>query len=64
MSGGAKIQRVKELAKREREKVTGSAAGWMGFLDTACRVYKYSFADQLLIHAQKPDATACAEIRI
>ena len=33
MSGGAKIQRVKELAKREREKVTGSAAGWMGFLD-------------------------------
>ena len=42
MSGGAKIQRVKELAKREREKVTGSAAGWMGFLDTACRVYKYS----------------------
>lgn len=48
MSGGAKIQRVKELAKREREKVTGSAAGWMGFLDTACRVYKYSFADQLL----------------
>ena len=64
MSGRTKIQRVKELAKREREKVTGSAAGWMGFLDTACRVYKYSFADQLLIHAQKPDATACAEIRI
>ena len=35
---------------------------YMSFLDTAAHNYKYSFEDQLLIHAQKPEATACAEI--
>ncbi len=35
---------------------------YMSFLDTAAHNYKYPFKDQLLIHAQKPEATACAEI--
>ena len=64
MRSGRKIEEVKELAAYETEKITKGASGWMDFLDTACRVYKYSFADQLLIHAQRPEATACAEIRI
>ena len=64
MRSGRKIEEVKELAAYEMEKITKGASGWMDFLDTACRVYKYSFADQLLIHAQRPEATACAEIRI
>lgn len=64
LRSGRKIEEVKELAAYEMEKITKGASGWMDFLDTACRVYKYSFADQLLIHAQRPEATACAEIRI
>jgi hypothetical protein len=40
--------------------VAQSPQAWMLYLDTASRMYRYSFQDQLLIHAQKPEATACA----
>ena len=36
---------------------------WTDYLTTASRLYKYPFADQLMIYAQRPDATACAELR-
>ena len=49
-------QTVKELSSRPEK--------YMLFLDTAANNYKYSFSDQVLIFAQKPDATACAEIDI
>ena len=37
---------------------------WTDYLTTASRLYKYSFADQLMIYAQRPDATACADFDI
>jgi len=58
-----KLEKVKELAAQETEKITSSPSAWMDFLDTACRVYKYPFEDQILIHAQRPDATACADLK-
>ncbi len=36
----------------------------MDYMDTASRLYRYSFSDQLLIHAQRPDATACASLEL
>lgn len=57
-----KLERIKKLAADEAGKITGSPSAWMGFLDTACRIYKYNFEDQVLIHAQRPDVTACAEL--
>ena len=36
----------------------------MSYLDVAARLYRYSFTDTLLIHAQRPDATACAELEL
>ena len=41
--------------------ITGGHAAWTAFLSTVSRNYKYSFADQVLIHAQRPDASACAD---
>ena len=37
---------------------------WMNYLDTAARLYRYPFMDQLLIHAQRPKATACASLEL
>lgn len=56
-----KLQFYSELAARAADAVTEKRGNWMRFLDTAARLYKYSFPDQLMIHAQRPDATACAE---
>ena len=54
-----------ELYAQKAEKVTtqltGSWQEWAGFLTTASRLYKYPFHEQLMIYAQRPDATACAE---
>ena len=44
--------------------VTGSVKEWTGFLQSAARLYKYSYPEQLLIYAQRPDATACASYEI
>ena len=60
----SKYQLVSELAKRTTRDVTQSGRAWKQYLDTAARVYKYSFDDQLLIYAQRPDATACASMEL
>ena len=56
-------QTVSELAADTSRRVTKSPEEWQKFLTTAARFYKaYDFDDQLLIYAQKPDATACADM--
>ena len=49
-----------QLAEDTAWHVTGDWQRWAGFLSTAARLYKYSYPDQLMIYAQRPDATACA----
>ena len=58
----SKYQIITELAAITARDITSSAGKYMAFLTTAANNFKYSFRDQLLIYAQKPDATACAEI--
>ena len=58
----SKYQIITELAASTARDITSSAGKYMAFLTTAANNFKYSFRDQLLIYAQKPDATACAEI--
>lgn len=60
----AKINEIRAMAENHACEVSRSPRDWMGFLDTAARLYRYSFADNLLIHAQKPEATACAELEV
>ena len=58
-----KWQTISELAADTSRKVTHSPEDWCRFLTTAARFYKaYDFDNQLLIYAQKPDATACADM--
>ena len=58
----SKYRIIVEAAERETKEITSSVERYMSFLDTAAQNYKYSFQEQVLIHAQKPSATACAEI--
>lgn len=60
----AKINDIRFLARETAKEVSGSPRDWMGYLDTASRLYRYPFSDTLLIHAQRPDATACAELEV
>ena len=53
-----------ELSKQTARDLSSSPGKYMSFLVTAANNYKYTFADQILIHAQKPSATACAEIEM
>ncbi len=50
-----------QLAEDTAKQLTGSHERWTAFLTTAARVYKYPYTEQLMIFAQRPDATACAE---
>ncbi len=50
-----------QMAEDTAKELTGSYQRWTAFLTTAARVYKYSYTEQLMIFAQRPDATACAE---
>ena len=59
-----KVNDIRELAQRNAQYVSNSPRDWMGYLDVAARLYRYSFSDTLLIHAQRPDATACAEMKL
>ena len=59
-----KLQKISELANKTAQAVTRDANGWMRYLDTASRLYKYPFDEQLLIYAQRPDATACASMEL
>ena len=58
----AKYQLITELYRRTGRGVTRNPQAWQGFLSSACRNYKCRFDEQLLIYAQRPDATAVAEI--
>ena len=55
---------IRELAQQNARYVSNSPQDWMSYLDVAARLYRYSFTDTLLIHAQRPDATACAEMEL
>ena len=57
----SKLQDIRDLAQEHAVSVSGSPRDWMDYMDTASRLYRYSFSDQLLIHVQHPEATACAE---
>ena len=59
-----KLQAYKTMAVQHTAAITGSFDTWTAFLRTAARIYKYSFLEQLMIHVQRPDATACAEYRL
>ena len=59
-----KMQMVSELADQTARDVTQGEREWKQYLGTAARLYKYPFDDQLLIYAQRPDATACASMGI
>ena len=50
-----------QLAEETAGRITASREAWKGFLTTSARLYKYPYEDQLMIYAQRPDATACAE---
>lgn len=50
------------MARDHAKHVGESPESWTGYLDTAARLYQYPFMDALLIHAQRPDATVCAEL--
>lgn len=60
----AKLQLITELSERTAISITKKPDSWTGFLRTAAWNYKYPFQDQLLIYAQRPDATACATIEL
>ena len=60
----AKVDTYLALARETAQGLAGSAGAWTAFLDTASRLYKYPFQDQLMIHAQRPGATACASYEV
>ena len=59
-----KLQYVSELADQTAHKVTNSTAEWKRYLSASSRLFKYPFDEQLLIYAQRPDATACASMEL
>ena len=60
----SKTEEYLVLAQRTANGLTRYWESWTDYLTTASRLYKYPFADQLMIYAQRPDATACAEFDI
>ena len=56
-----KAEQYAQMADQVARQLTGSWQEWAGFLTTAARLYKYPFHEQMMIYAQRPDATACAE---
>ena len=56
-----KAEMYAQMAEKVAVQLTGSWQEWAGFLTNAARLYKYPFHEQLMIYAQRPDATACAE---
>ena len=60
----SKTEEYLALAQRTANGLTRYWESWTDYLTTASRLYKYSFPDQLMIYAQRPDATACADFDI
>ena len=59
-----KYKLISALAEETAKEVVRNEENWRRYLNTASRLYKYSFKEQLLIYAQRPEATACASIEI
>ncbi len=60
----AHLDEIRGLAEYHATRISSSPRDWMNYLDTAARLYRYPFMDQLLIHAQRPKATACASLEL
>lgn len=60
----ASLYEIRGLAEYAAEDVSRSPKDWMKYLDTAARLYRYSFSDTLLIYEQRPSATACASLEL
>ena len=58
------LQQYHQLADRMATQITGSYQSWTDFLTTAARLYKYPYHEQLMIYAQHPEATACADYEL
>ena len=59
-----KYQMVSALAEYTAARIAENGASWRDYLDTAARLYKYPFNEQMLIYAQRPGARACASLEI
>ena len=59
-----KYELISALAEETAKEVVRNEESWRRYLNTDSRLYKYPFKEQLLIYAQRPDATACASIEI
>ena len=60
----SKIEHFRQLSERTARGIASSPERWTAFLTTAGRLYKYPFHEQLLIFAQRPEATACADYEL
>ena len=58
------LKTYEQMSAEITGRITGSFQEWTDFLTTAARLYKYPFPEQLMIYAQRPDATACAEYEV
>lgn len=59
----SKYHNIAKLSRETAKQVTKNEEEWRKYLDTAANIYRYPFQEQLLIYAQRPDATACANIQ-
>lgn len=59
-----KLHIMSELAVQTTQQLAQSVDSWKSFLNSAAWLYKYPFHEQVLIHAQRPDATACAPMQL
>lgn len=60
----SKLQNIIELQNQATKEITSGGKEWMDFLDSATYSYKYPFNDQILIYAQRPNATAVATMDV
>ena len=60
----SKLQFYSALADRTINDLTAKRGNWTLFLNSAAWLYKYPFQDQMMIYAQRPEATACAELEL
>ena len=60
----SKYNDIRALAETHAQEISRSPRDWTSYLDTAAQLYRYDFSDSMLIHAQRPEATACAELEV
>ena len=58
----SKYMDIRALAEAHAQEISRSPRDWMDYLNTAANLYRYDFSDSMLIHAQRPEATACAQL--